>query len=663
MKNILIGCALFLGTTTAFSQEITSKEKKGDKHYFLYNYDEAVAAYNSSKTLSVQARRRLAESHAKMGNFKDAEVGYSYLVNDQSAVITEDYFNYAMVLKSASRDDDYALWMNKFVSVAPMDLRAKSYVANSPDYQKLSTDTKKYKVKSLEMNSDSQDYGTAFYKDGIVFTSTKEPVKLVKRTDNWTGLPYSAIYQAKVENSQFTDIKYLDKKLNSKMHDGPASFNADGTKMAFTTNNQKDKSKDKIVELQIFTSTFENGKWSKPVAFKYNNSEYSNGQPHLSADGKTMYFTSDMPGGFGGTDLYVSTLSATNDWTTPVNLGDKINTESDEMFAFFEENNDQLFFASNGHFGLGGLDILTAYKMNDQFGVAKNIGSPFNTAENDFAYIVNPTTKSGFISSNRFNGKGSSDIYSFSLMENAILDKQIIGITMNTQGEFIGETFVVLQDSTGKGLDSLTSDATGAFSFEVENDRNYILKGTKNQFSEGQTKTSSFGLEEKIVADIILVQKDIATVIVTEVVDAIIQDTTKNVDPKDILNQNEAIGKIMELKPIYYVFDKVDITKEAAIELNQIVKIMNKFPNLEIELASYTDCRGSIHYNDSLSQLRAKTCIDYIQKRITTPQRIYGNGYGESNLANACACEGETESPCSENEHRQNRRTEFIIKK
>ncbi len=155
MKKILIGCALFLGTSTAFSQEISSKEKKGDKHYFLYNYDEAVAAYNSSKTLSLQAHRRLAESHAKMGNLKDAEVGYSYLVNNQSAVIKEDYFNYAMVLKSASRDDDYALWMNKFASVAPMDLRAKSYVVNSPDYQKLSTDTKKYKIKSLEMNSQS----------------------------------------------------------------------------------------------------------------------------------------------------------------------------------------------------------------------------------------------------------------------------------------------------------------------------------------------------------------------------------------------------------------------------------------------------------------------------------------------------------------------------
>jgi len=663
MKNIFIGFALMIGISTSFSQEITSKKKKGDKHYFLYNYDEAVAAYNSSKTLSVPARRRLAECHSKMGNFKDAEIGYSYLVNDQSAVITEDYFCYAMVLKSASRDEDYTLWMNKFVSVAPTDLRGKSYVANSPDYEKLCKDSKTHKVKSLEMNTDSQDYGTSFFKDGIVFTSTKEPVKLVKRTDNWTGLPYSSIYQATVENGDLKNIKFLDKKLNSKMHDGPASFNADGTMMAFTTNNRKDKSTDKIVELQIFTSNFKNGKWTKPVAFKYNNVDFSTGQPHLSADGKTMYFTSDMPGGFGGTDLYVTTLSGTNDWTTPVNLGDKINTESDEMFAFFEESNDLLFFASDGHFGLGGLDILNAYKMNDQFGIAKNIGSPFNTQENDFAYIVNPTTKAGYLSSNRFNGKGSSDIYSFSMMKDAILEKQVIGITMNTQGEFIGETFVVLTDETGKGIDSLFSDATGAFVFAIENDKNFVLKGRKSQFSEGQSKVSSFGLEGKIVADIILVQKDIATVIVTEVIDAIVEDTTKNVDPKDVLNQNEAVGKTMILKPIYYVFDKVYITNEAAVELNQIVKIMNKFPNLEIELASYTDCRGSVTYNASLSQLRAKTCIEYIQKRITTPQRIYGNGYGESKLANACACEGSVISACSEEEHRKNRRTEFIIKK
>jgi tetratricopeptide (TPR) repeat protein len=232
-----------IGMSNTFSQEITNKEKKGDKQYFLYNYDEAIQAYNSSKTLTVAARRRLAESHVKMENFAEAEVAYAYLVNNQDAVIHDDYYQYAMVLKSRGKNDDYAMWMNKLVSVAPSDLRGKCYTANHLNYPQMATDKKTHKVQSLEMNSDSQDYGTAFYKDQIVFTSTKEPVKLVKRTDNWTGLPYSSMYLAKVENNQFKDIQFFDKKLNSKMHDGPASFNADGTKMAFTTNNQKDKSK------------------------------------------------------------------------------------------------------------------------------------------------------------------------------------------------------------------------------------------------------------------------------------------------------------------------------------------------------------------------------------------------------------------------------------
>jgi Tol biopolymer transport system component len=156
---------------------------------------------------------------------------------------------------------------------------------------------------------------------------------------------------------------------------------------------QKDKSKDKIVELQIFTATMENGKWTKPVAFPHNNTAYSTGQPHLSSDGKTMYFTSDMPGGFGGTDIYVSTLSNTNDWTKPRNLGSKINTESDEMFPFYEEQKGQLYFASNGHFGLGGMDIFSAFKTNDQFGEPTNMGTPFNSLENDFAREMDTINK------------------------------------------------------------------------------------------------------------------------------------------------------------------------------------------------------------------------------------------------------------------------------
>jgi len=665
MKNIIIGCALFLGTTTVFSQEITSKEKKGNNYFFLYDYDNAVKSYNSSKTLTMSGRRNLAECYAKQGNFKDAETMYAYIVNSQDVSIPEDYFAYAMVLKSANRFDDYAIWMNKLVETTPNDLRGKSFTANLSDYDNMSTDKKTSKVNNLEMNSESQDYAATFYKDEIVFTSTNESPKMIKRTDNWTGLPYTDMKLATLKDDQFTKIRKFDKKLNSKMHDGPASFSADGNFMAYTTNNQNDKSKDKVVELLIFTSEKINDKWSKPVAFNYNNPSFSIGQPCLTKDGKTMYFTSDMPGGFGGTDIYVSTLRGKNDWTKPINLGDKVNTESDEMFPFFDESNDVLYFASDGHFGLGGLDIFNSYKMNDQFGMAKNLERPFNTEENDFAFIVNPETRKGYLSSNRVVGKGNSDIYSFTLMKDAKLEKEIIGISLNTQGENVPATFVVLKDENNKGVDSMYSDSQGAFTFKVKNDKNYTLTGKKDKYNDGTTAVSSYGTDEKIVADVILTNKDIVEVIINEVITGVIakNDTIKNVNTKDILSEKVELGQLIKLKPIYYDFDKSIITPTAVVELDKIVKIMNKYPNIEIELASYTDCRGTIEYNEILSQSRATASIDYIKKRITNPTRIYGTGYGETKLLNSCACEGEVESSCSDAEHQVNRRTEFVIKK
>jgi outer membrane protein OmpA-like peptidoglycan-associated protein len=651
--------------SNAFSQEISNKEKKGDKQYFLYNYDEAIQAYNSSKTLSVAARRRLAESHVKMENFAEAETAYAYLVNNQDAVIHDDYFQYAMVLKSRGKNDDYAMWMNKLVSVAPSDLRGKCYTANHLNYPQMVTDKKTHKVQSLDMNSESQDYGTAFYKNKIVFTSTKEPVKLVKRTDNWTGLPYSSMYQATIENNQFKDIQFFDKKLNCKMHDGPASFNADGTKMAFTTNNQKDKSKDKIVELQIFTANMENGKWTKPVAFPHNNTAYSTGQPHLSTDGKTMYFTSDMPGGFGGTDIYVSTLIGSNDWSKPRNLGSKINTESDEMFPFYEEQKGQLFFASNGHFGLGGMDIFSAFKTNEQFGEPTNMGTPFNSLENDFAFILNPNTYAGYLSSNRSNGKGSTDIYSFSYFNEPVFEKLIVGFTMDTKGLILPHTFILLKDNAATSIDSTFSDDKGAYFFRVDKDNSFILVGKKEDFKDGHVVASTYGNLKETKVDVMLEHENIVEKIVENIVVEVItrQDVKDKETEKELSKGKGERDPNFKLKTIYYDFDKALFTKNSIVELNRVVKFMNDFPNVEVEIASYTDCRGSRTYNEKLSQNRSHASIEYVQKRITRPERIYGSGYGESKLLNNCACEDEVVSDCSEAEHQVNRRTEFTIKK
>src|SRR5690606_5083746 len=208
------------------------------------------------------------------------------------------------------------------------------------------------------MNSTQQDFGAAFYKEQIVYTSSGGKPKAVKSVYNWNKKTFLDLYVADNDNGQLKNPKSLHKKYNRKMHEGPASFTADGNTMAFTRNNYKSRSKDGVVHLEIyFAQKDAEGKWDNPVAFKLNNTEYSVGHPCLSADGNTMYFASEMPGGMGGVNLYRIRKNADGTWGEAENLGEHINTEGNEMFPFFHEEKGWLFFASNGHFGLGGLDI------------------------------------------------------------------------------------------------------------------------------------------------------------------------------------------------------------------------------------------------------------------------------------------------------------------
>jgi outer membrane protein OmpA-like peptidoglycan-associated protein len=225
------------------------------------------------------------------------------------------------------------------------------------------------------------------------------------------------MYVADVDSNQLKNAQVFDKKLNGRLHDGPACFSNDGNFMAFTRNNYHVKTMDRVVELQIWFSSFKDGKWSKPTPFVHNNTAYSVGQPCLTSDGNTMYFASDMPGGFGGVDIYKTTKDSTGVWQKPINLGDKINTEGDEMFPFLEDKNGTFFFSSNGRFGLGGLDIFISTLNGSEFSQPYNAGFPLNTQYDDFAAIVDDKINKGYFSTNRSGGSGGDDIYSLEVLE------------------------------------------------------------------------------------------------------------------------------------------------------------------------------------------------------------------------------------------------------
>ncbi len=561
----------------------------------------------------------------------------------------EDYYDYAMILKDNGKYQESNKAMDKFTELKPTDLRAKNYIANRAELPSLLKDDGKYKVEHLNINTDAEDFGTSYYKDEVVFASSKALPKLIQRKSNRNGKPYLNIYVSQIEQGQMKSPALFDKKLDGKMNNGPASFSKDGNYMAYTRNNYELKRKDRIVNLEIYFRSYKEGKWSQPEAFALNNKDYSVGQPCLTADGSTMYFTSNMPGGYGGTDIYRIKKDEKGTWGAPENMGNNLNTEGDEMFPFFEENNGVLFFASNGRFGLGGLDIFICLVNDAKVGTVYNAGSPLNTQYDDFALITDDKLITGYFSSNRSGGSGDDDIYAVDILKGLNIGKQIKGFAKDIEGNHLSSTFITLLNDAGSKIDTMTTKTNGAFAFFVDSDKKFKLSGTKDKYAEGDTIANTFGKEFIVRADVILLTRE----------EHIAKKVEVGADLAKIVKLNQSVLN----QPIYFNLDKYNLRPDAVAELNKIVLVMNEYPNMVVELKAYTDCRDTYEYNQILSDKRAKVSAWYIKARITKPERIYGKGYGETNLVNGCACEGNVVSTCTEEEHQMNRRTEFIIVK
>lgn len=645
MKNLLLIILALTGFTLSGSAQDKSRtERRADKYYFVYSFEKAIDLYNRARHLSTEGQRHLAISYQNTGQNIKAESAYSKLVNTAGGNLSEDYYSYAMVLKSNGKYEESNTWMNKFSQQSPNDLRAKDYLANRSSFVEWARDKGQYTIVHQDVNTDAADFGASYFKNQVVFISSRGNSRMYERKYNWDGQPFLDMFVSDVDQSQLKGPKGFDKKLNRKMHDGPASFSNNGTFMAYTRNDYDAVRKDRIIGLQIFFSKYENGEWTKSESFELNNPDYSVGHPSLTADGKTMYFISDMPGGFGGADIYRVVKDDKGEWGKAENMGNKINTEGDELFPFYQESNDILLFSSNGRYGLGGQDIFICTLNGTETGRVYNAGYPLNTQYDDFSAVMDADMHKGYFSSNRTGGTGGDDIYSFDLLKPFDIGKKIEGIAKDKEGNAVPQTFVTLLDEYGNWIDTVTTDDKGRFRFFALTDKNYKLKGQKNKYIDGTNSVSTFGNDYIVKADITLLKRD----------EFIAQEIKVGAD----------LGvKIPDFKMIYFDLDKSNIRPDAEPSLNEIVRIMNLYPDMVVQISAYTDCREDQAYNQILSDKRAKSTVDYIRKRITKPERISGKGYGKVNLVNGCSCEGDVISDCSEAEHQKNRRTEFIIKK
>ena len=419
MKNLIISVITLFGIFASVNaQEISNKEAKGNKHYFVYSFEKAIDCYTHTKQLTVEGQRKLAKSYNNLARNIEAEPIWLEILNTKKEVLPEDYYNYAMTLKSNGKYEEASKWMNTYHSLKPEDTRASNYKYHTSSLSSLQQDNGIYRIKLLDINSDADDFGVYYYyNDKVVYSTSKTGTKMIVRKYNWTGKPFWDMYIADVNAGQFVNSEKFSKKLNGKFHDGPASFSNNGSYIAYTRNNYKKAGKDHVVELQIFFSTIKDNKWSDPESFYLNDEAYSVGQPFLTEDGRVMYFTSDMPGGYGGSDIYKVTKNAKGDWGTKVNLGKGINTEGDELFPYLDEKNKTFYFTSNGHYGLGGLDIFTSELNGTGFSKVYNAGYPVNSKYDDFSSVVNKNERTGFFVSNREGGRGGDDIYSFSFVD------------------------------------------------------------------------------------------------------------------------------------------------------------------------------------------------------------------------------------------------------
>jgi outer membrane protein OmpA-like peptidoglycan-associated protein len=691
--------------------------KKADKLYDAKCYALAIPHYHkglASDSGNVTSVARLGDCYRLTNNINGQLKTYGKLVNTGSASELQKLY-YAEALTASGRANEARQYFKQFTS----DERGKKR-ASLAELNKYSKDADAYEVKRSKFNSPEGDFGAIIQGNDVYFLSSRKRTAWVRHSQGWTKESPVAVYFVKGNDTVPEMVKIPDmKKLNA----GPFTFISD-TSVIITRNYQP--SKDEAATLKLYTGSYSKGNMNnlRMASFCLDNFNYVH--PSISADGNTLFFASDREGGKGGMDLYYSVKNATG-WSAPVNMGEKVNTAGNELFPFVTANN-LLYFSSNGHEGMGGLDVYETRLKDLKPSKVYNLGMPVNSREDDFSYFLNKDGKTGFFSTNRDHSGLDDDIYQLNILREVKRGKEVLfvvkdrgtgaivpgsyiqtgtdSVSVNDKGEFLTMVdedktlnvqvrhadYFLLKDSVRA---SESSEDRIVKILNIEKDPKLSLKATildlktmqplegvkmtlrempSNQLFDTYT-TSGDGLYRKPLPGKKLGDK-IAYAISLEKEGYVTKKTMFIYDIKapGEISMNDSlnlaigkievgmdVGKMIDLKPIYFDLGKSSIRKDAAAELDKMVVIMKEYPNMSIELGSHTDCRAAAAANMKLSSARAKSSADYIVKKGIERSRITGKGYGETKLLNSCACEGKTKSTCSEEEHAKNRRTEFII--
>lgn len=620
MKKLYITLSFVIASGFISAQNKSTKE--ADKLFDRYEYVDAASAYlklvEEGKG-DAYVNKQLAESYYNVFNTKEATKWYAKVVEEKQDA--ETYFKYAQMLKAEGNYAEANKQMSQFAALAPNDQRAKDF-KNNPDYlSDLKSQSKLFDIAPSDVSSDKSDFGAVLANDNtIYFTSARNTSRKV---NGWNEEPYLDIYKATYnDNGTISEATEVD-NVNTKWHDGPAAISADGNTMYFGSEsfNEKEFEKDKAKRLKygriyLYKATKEGDKWSNKKALPFNSTEYSVRNPSISKDGKTLYFSSDMPGGLGGEDIWKVSVDG-DSYGTPENLGSNVNTEGNESFPFIADN-DVLYFASDSREGFGGFDIFKIDLNKSQ--EASNIGEPVNTEKDDFSFTYNQDKKVAFFSSNR---AGVDNIY----MASPVCGVNGLVVAKNAKtGAVIEGATVIVVDDKGEIVGNNTTNAQGTAKFGLACEKDFSISATRSGFENA-----------------------VATMTKSEGGDQMVEILMEPIKP--IITETEVI-----LNPIYFEFNRSNITKQGAEELDRLVEVMKEHPEMVIFAKSHTDSRGSDKYNMNLSERRAKATVQYIISKGIAKDRISGQGFGESEPKVDC-------KKCTDEEYAQNRRSEFLIVK
>lgn len=699
--------------------------RTGDKHYEQMSYALARVEYQKAAdrgAINEHVTKRLAETSMLLGDTKKAEHWYSIVVKFMNRE-DRDLFNYAEALKSNEKYEEAEEWMDKYYAIARKDKKRSNI---SDHAYKLKLDKDRYRIQNLDMNTEGSEFGPTYIGEDVMFCSNRGKNVGIKRIAAYDGSSFMGLYLADIGSSdKLVNVRLLPGKVNSKYHDGPASVSTDGSRMYFTRNNffkgKTNKSQTGVNRLNIYSANSKDGQWTDLAEFNYNNNECSVAHPALSADGKRLFFVSDMPGGYGGSDIYMCKWIG-GDWGEPVNLGLGINTVENETFPFIHEDGT-LYFASNGHPGLGGLDMFAAKRNNSgKYDLAINMGFPLNSSKDDFGLMIDMDHKKGYISSNRPGGKGSDDIYQFEMLYPLAPRYIVTGVVLEERsGAPLSDIQIILYKDEVDEVNGAVTTRDGKYSFTIEKGSNYKIGAMLDGYVDEEKYLTTIDLEvnQIIVRDMLmaldegitlkgvaryknknefvenlkislidLVDYSLKVVITDEGGDLrfrLDEDTdyellfekadhfarsfsvnTAGMSAPSIVNLNELmdmrfenieIGEPIAIEGITWSYNSTKLDAGAKRSLGELVDMLRNNPTVRVEIACHTDSRGDDAANLQLTQTRAEAVMRYFSSRSILSSRIEPKGYGETELKNHCT----NGVQCTEEEQKVNRRTEFIV--